>query len=705
MKLSKPLFSLLFILATCSLHAQSVWKPLNGPLGSNITAALIMPDNVIYAGTQRQGLFRSTDSGESWISLADSLNARSIKSIALDSSGNIYTNSGEGLFKFENSEWTRIHSPVHYIGVHPNGDIYKGIKYDTGLKKSTDGGQTWVDCDLGIGTNEIVTMFFAKNGDIYAGTDGMPVMGESYFMSDVYKSADYGESWKTICGIKGMYVSAIAANESGSVLAGSGFGLFRGSEPFSEWETIETDAGYPVSITVSDEDNFIAVFDDYYTYTSTDNGTNWELMSDDDLYGFKGDFFRDSEGNLYAACFISGLKRYYPDGNKWKEFGKPVSRLTVLSIETDDQIIIAGTDTDGVHISSDGGNTWESSDTRFEPYIGRIYCAPSGRYYVSAYYTGITNSNCYFSDNKGDSWNAIEFFEDNSVSDFLELNSGRILISSASGLFMSDDSENWSQISDGVQGKMITCFAEQSVDYIYAGTSKNGLVRSSDQGMTWESMNTAAIDSMTIRSIAADSEGNIIAGPLYGGVYVSHDRGISWRKVSNGYDGDFPQVIEFDKSGNTYLLDSYNGIYRSADKGDSWELFRASSGTQEVAITGTLYDNDNKFLASLAYKGGLHFAELLANSAFDARMADDCRLYPNPSGDYLNIKINPIEPGMMTLRIYDIRGNLMKSTGKRLNPEENTTFVNISDLSAGSYYAVIYINGRLIRTEYFIKLK
>jgi photosystem II stability/assembly factor-like uncharacterized protein len=673
-------------------------------MGSNITAALITSDNSIYAGVQRQGLFKSTDGGESWISLIDSLDAQSIKSLALDSSGNIYANAAKGLYKFENSEWTRIRGAVKSIGVHPNGDIFAGIKYNTGLIKSTDNGSTWQECDLGIGTQEIVSMFFAENGHIYAGTSGMPVMGENYFMSDVYKSSDYGTTWELICVVKGIEISTIAANQSGTTLVGTSFGIFRSSAPYEEWETIENDAGYPLSITFDDEDNFIAVFKDYYSYKSTDNGITWELMSEDDLYGFKGEFFRDSKGNLYAACFIDGLKRYDPEDNKWEEFGNPFSRLTVLSVETDDEIIIAGTDKDGVHISSDGGSTWKSSDTRFEPYIGRIYCAPSGRYYVSAYYTGITNSNCYFSDNKGHSWKAIEFFEDNSVSDFLELNSGRILISSANGLFMSDDNENWQEITEGLEDMMISCFAEETENYLFAGTSNNGLLRSSDKGITWKSMNTAAIDSMHIRSIAADGKGNIIAGPLNGGVYISHDEGATWQKVTNGYDGRFPQVIEFDNSGNAYLLDSYKGLYRSTDKGDSWKIYRASSGTQEVAITGTLYDNNKKFLASLVYKGGLHSADLTPNSVAESFEKHDVDLFPNPAYEHLELNLTTDSPGNLELRICNINGNIINTISKQTHTGKNSIRININDLSIGSYYAMIHINGQFFGTRHFIKI-
>jgi hypothetical protein len=63
------------VLAAASLlgnivAAQDFWQPTNGPFGGFVSAFAIAPeDGDILAGTNGNGVFRSTDNGGSWISI------------------------------------------------------------------------------------------------------------------------------------------------------------------------------------------------------------------------------------------------------------------------------------------------------------------------------------------------------------------------------------------------------------------------------------------------------------------------------------------------------------------------------------------------------------------------------------------------------------------------------------------------------------
>ena len=109
-------------------NGASIWS-LAGPtnIEGRITSIAIHPSNaqIIYIGTANGGVWKSTNSCQSWTSVFDNQNTSSIGVVAIDpSNGNIiYCGTGEA-----NS------SRSYYPG--------------TGMYKSTDAGTTWTNIGL-----------------------------------------------------------------------------------------------------------------------------------------------------------------------------------------------------------------------------------------------------------------------------------------------------------------------------------------------------------------------------------------------------------------------------------------------------------------------------------------------------------------------------------------------------------------------------
>lgn len=130
------------------------WKSMG--LNKGVFSLAYDPDdsNVIYAGTLDDGLYRSTDSGQSWTHIWG-------------------------------DEWDQVRA----IAIGPESKtIYLGVALgsNVGIWASYDGGATWMQIDTGLGVRFIQTLVMHPTNDqiLYAGTGW-----------GVIKTEDGGQTW------------------------------------------------------------------------------------------------------------------------------------------------------------------------------------------------------------------------------------------------------------------------------------------------------------------------------------------------------------------------------------------------------------------------------------------------------------------------------------------------------------------------------
>ena len=150
------------------------WSPI-GPEGETINVIALDPQNpdILYAATTANGVFKTTDAGESWIAVNEGLKTGTtipaLTSLAIDpeQTNVLYAGtSSEGIFKSTNGAglWNAINSELNFIDIreivinplNPN-TLYVGLlvpcyRPESGLFKSTDGGETWSPANTGLPT-------------------------------------------------------------------------------------------------------------------------------------------------------------------------------------------------------------------------------------------------------------------------------------------------------------------------------------------------------------------------------------------------------------------------------------------------------------------------------------------------------------------------------------------------------------------------
>ena len=151
----------------------------------------------------------------------------------------------------------------------------------------------------------------------------------------------------------------------------------------------------------------------------------------------------------------------------------------------------------------------------------------------------------------------------------LETDGYRLFLGTHDGLYLSRDHGYTWRLT--LPDRQITAIAVGK-NALYAGTSKQGLFRSDNRGVTWQNKSARA----PIKQIVVLRSGTVIAGRYPAGAYISFNRGDSWddiydhwlAKLSHlGYN--IWSITEFD--GYLWASTSSGGIIRTPDKGKTWK--------------------------------------------------------------------------------------------------------------------------------------
>ena len=195
---------------------------------------------------------------------------------------------------------------------------------NTGLIKSTDGGQSW----------ESVAKVLDPPVDFHAMTvsksDPDTIIGFDSAGRGLFKTIDAGKTWETLQYPE--YVSALAISplDSHMVFAGTGKGIFQSNDGAKSWTLINEYKGILV---------FALSFDD--------------------------------EGVVYASTSNFGLSKSSDLGKTWEKINHPNLVITSIAVDSQNKIIyVAGYSPDGyqeVYRSLDKGTNWQIIGTNKGP--------------------------------------------------------------------------------------------------------------------------------------------------------------------------------------------------------------------------------------------------------------------------------------------------------------------------------------------------
>jgi hypothetical protein len=162
---------------------------------------------------------------------------------------------------------------------------------------------------------------------------------------------------------------------------------------------------------------------------------------------------------------------------------------------------------------------------------------------------------------------------------------------SYTGIIRSPDQGNtWEEIFYGLEQVRVQSFAGLRAGTILAGTNQ-GLFCSRDSGQHWSRWDRGIPESSPVPALAVNSLGYVFAATNQG-VFVSQNQGLDWNLLGQGFPEATVTALALDSAGYLYAGTAGKGIYRSREStGESDRLGKRRTGSNPDNLVFSLGQN------------------------------------------------------------------------------------------------------------------
>ena len=572
---------------------QGSWASIGrNYLLSKVKTIAIDPKNpdIVYLGTNGEGVFKSNDGGETFEPINNNLSESYINAIIIDPD-------------------------------NPNV-IYTGTA--TGIFKSFNGGRDWEEMDLGMGRLEVLSLAFdpANSQIIYAGVYNEKAAG------GIFRSKDGGNSWENI-GLQSEQVNSITITigENSFIYAGTGSGVFRSVDSGTTW--VKSSFNKAANVIKLGSANLIYIASFGGVYKSIDSGTTWILTGLKDNNVISLDVDPNNQEIVYAGTDDGRFFRCI-NGNTWEEKEIVAKSINCIAVDSKGNLYL-GKDR-GFSKSFDMGNTFKTAD--YPLYAETVTVDPVDE---NILYVG-TDNGIFQSEDKGLSWERIGLDNFSAISIAVDSKNHNVVYAGTAlkGIFKSvDGGKSWSDITpwavvpSSMDGKKFLSVNSIIFDFsdsskIFLGTSE-GVLKSVDSGSTWQSLgprdnNDRNIAVLCIQIDPISSE-VVYIGTKYFGMFKSVDGGLKWNNIGfmtctvstfsvnpkNPKEimvGTFSKLIAVADKGKPFTP-SDSGLFISTDGGTFWQKVSLASSDNYsfLSIVHNPSNPKNVFAVALFYIG------------------------------------------------------------------------------------------------------
>ena len=529
------------------------------------------------------------------------------------------------------------HNPDHILLGTSTGQMFS----------SNDGGLTWSRLAR-LGGDEYVLDHISvdpqNSNHIYV--SAWSAAGQQ--LGEIFRTRDGGANWQTIPAMHGKSIRAMAMYKCDSdvLVAGALDGVYRSKDGGDTWERLSPASSADIknieSIAIDPKDpNTIYAGTWHLAWKTSDGGANWQhinkgMIDDSDVFSVIVD--HDNPQVVFASA-CSGIYKSETAGNQFSKIqGIPFSarRTRVLKQDpTNENIVYAGT-TEGLWKSTDLGKVWKRVSNP-EVVVNDVMVDPrdSNRVLLATDRSGVMAStdgaNSWTTSNHGYAHRYVSsILADNKNANTLYV--GLVNDREFGGVFYSNDAgQKWSQKAAGLGGKDVFALKQAPSGTLIAGTN-HGVYSLERNGTEWHSMNVVVIEHVSnvtrkgakkpvthvaiekkelvarVNDLELDS-GRWLAATT-SGIYSSTDQGKTWKGGQVLGQTDFVSVRADDL---IVVAATRSSVLVSKDNGKTW--IQAPLPTYVVSIRNVALASDSQIMVAAregAFRsadGGLSWAQ------------------------------------------------------------------------------------------------
>jgi photosystem II stability/assembly factor-like uncharacterized protein len=651
----------------------------------------------LFSPNDERGIYRSNDGGLNW----DRIFFVSDSTAAIDIVQ--HPTSPDILYI---SMWERIRGLGH--NTISTGGLTSGIY------KTIDGGNSWVELTNGLPTGENVgriglAISQSNPQVLYSFYDKQPEPDDFYSFLGVFKTVNGGDSWEQ-------------TNDSALTSMNYSFGWYFGQ---IRVDPINENRVYVLGVEL---------------YRTDNGGNNWIQLGGysniEEIYVDHHAMYIDENSGLIIEGNDGGLYLSENYGDDWEKIDNiPLTQFYTIEIDKNNpERIYGGTqDNNTIRTMTGALDDWERILGGDGFYCLVDHANPMIIYAESQY------GNLKKSTNGGNSFYSINASMSNDRTNWssplvmdpidsstLFFGTYRVWKSINSGINWTPVSEDLTKGDDGTGYHTISTLAISPIntDIIIAGTDDGKAHISTNGGTEWSEITSGIPDRWVTRVKADPFDVNTIYLSVSGfrwdepqpHILKSYNLGQDWEDISSNLPELPINCLVLDPEHvDRIIIGTDSGVFFTENGGENWQSL--SNGIPNVPIYDIAIHNETRTLVigthgCSAYKTNLdEITEVMENTFPITPSAQLFQNYPNPFNPETTISYSLSKRAEVELAVYNVKGQKVKvlAIGTQEKGKHTATWngkdLHNNQVSSGSYFYKLKVDGKTVAVKKCMLLK